>query len=125
MRASLDLERCVPRVTIDADVSFASCDLELIGWLDRLPPHGLENPEPVFRAEPARVEALTRVGDGSHLRLELRDDSGVAQAIAFGAGERIQDYMGGKSCAVVYVPQRDEWMGEARVQIKVKGLRRS
>jgi single-stranded-DNA-specific exonuclease len=123
--ASLDLDRCVPRVTIDADLTFASCDLELIGWLDRLPPHGLDNPEPVFRTEPARVEALTRVGDGSHLRLEIRDASGLARAIAFGGGERYEDFMGGKSCAVVYVPQRDEWNGESRVQIKVKGLRPS
>src|SRR5262245_3412667 len=114
VRASLDLERCVPRITIDADLPLASCDLELIGWLDRLPPHGLENPEPVFRAAPAKIEALTRVGDGSHLRLEVRDDSGLAQAIAFGGGERYNDFMGGKPCALVYVPQRDEWTGEAR-----------
>jgi hypothetical protein len=33
--------------------------------------------------------------------------------------------MGGKPCAVVYVPQRDEWNGETRVQLKVKGLRPS
>jgi single-stranded-DNA-specific exonuclease len=125
VRASLDLERCVPRVTVDTDLTFAACDLELMDWLDRLPPHGVDNPEPVFRAAAARIEALTRVGDGSHLRLEVRDDTGPAKAIAFGGGERYQDFMGGKPCAIVYVPQRDEWNGETRVQIKVKGLRPS
>jgi single-stranded-DNA-specific exonuclease len=125
VKERLDLESCVPRVTIDADVPFAACDLDLIEWLDRLPPHGLDNPEPTFRTEPARVESLTRVGNGKHLRLWLRDATGVAEAIGFGMGERSPEWTAGGACAVAYVPQRNEWMGETRVQLKVKGLRSS
>ena len=123
-RASLDLESCVPRLTVDADLPFAACDQRLIEWLEQLPPHGLDNPEPTFRAEDARIDSWSRVGNGKHLRLWLRDASGVVEGIGFGLGERNLEVSPGGSCAVAYVPQRNEWMGETRVQLKVKALRR-
>jgi single-stranded-DNA-specific exonuclease len=122
--AALDLETCVPEITIDADVPLGDCDLSLLDWLDRLPPHGLENPEPVFRAEDVRIESVSRAGDdGRHLRLQLRDASGEMEAIAFGHGEQILDIFRARRCAIAYVPQRNEWQGETRVQIKVKGVK--
>src|SRR5206468_7345892 len=87
-RERLDLEACVPRVVLDGDLAFASVDLDLVSWLERLPPHGLENAEPTFRAGKARVESSSRVGNGKHLRLWLRDGTGAAEAIGFGLGER-------------------------------------
>jgi single-stranded-DNA-specific exonuclease len=123
-RARLDLASCVPRLTLDADLPFAACDLGLIEWLEKLPPHGLENPEPTFRVEDARIDSWSRVGNGKHLRLWLRDDSGVAEGIGFGLGERTLDVAPGGPSSVAYVPQRNEWMGETRIQLKVKALRR-
>jgi single-stranded-DNA-specific exonuclease len=114
----------VPRVTIDADVPFDACDLDLLDWLERLPPHGLDNPEPIFRAEDVQVEAVSRAGDdGRHLRLTLRDASGPMEAIAFGHGDQLLDIFRARRCAIAYAPQRDEWQGETRVQIKVKGVK--
>ncbi len=122
-RERLDLDACEPRLVVDADLPFASIDLPLIEWLERLPPHGLDNPEPVFRAEAARIDSLSRVGNGKHLRLWLRDPSGVGDAIGFGLGERGEELAVGATCAVAYLPQRNEWMGETRIQLKVRGLR--
>jgi single-stranded-DNA-specific exonuclease len=122
-RRALDLEACFPVLAIDADLPLAACDLELLSWLDRLPPHGAENAEPTFRAEDVRVQAVSRLGDGDHLRLELSDASGAVEAVAFGLGERLLEIFRARRCAIAYVPQRNEWMGETRVQIKVKGVR--
>src|SRR6185369_7571970 len=121
-RERLDLDACMPRVTLDGDLPFAAADLGLVDWLERLPPHGLENAEPTFRARQARVESSSRVGNGKHLRLWLRDPSGAAEAIGFGLGERSAEFAPGALCRVAYVPQRNEWMGETRIQLKIKGL---
>jgi single-stranded-DNA-specific exonuclease len=123
-RERLDLEACVPRLTVDADLSFEACDLGLLDWLERLPPHGLGNPEPTFRAEQVRVESLNRVGNGKHLRMWLRDPTGFAEAIGFGLGDRAGEIGVGERCDLAFIPQRNEWMGETRVQLKVKGLQR-
>ncbi|TMQ72134.1 MAG: single-stranded-DNA-specific exonuclease RecJ [Candidatus Eisenbacteria bacterium] len=71
-RERLDLDACVPRLVLDADLSFGAIDLELLTWLERLPPHGLDNPEPVFRVARAMIDSLSRVGNGRHLKLWLR-----------------------------------------------------
>jgi len=121
-RERLDLEKCVPRLVVDADLAFGSIDTELLEWLDRLPPHGLDNPEPVFRTEAARIESSSTVGSGRHLKLWLRDSSGGGDAIGYGFGERAAEFLKGTSCAVAYLPQRNEYMGETTVQLKVRGL---
>jgi single-stranded-DNA-specific exonuclease len=122
-RERLDLDACVPRLVIDADLPFASIDLELLEWLERLPPHGLDNPEPVFRAPVAKVDSMSTIGSGKHLKLWLRDPSGVGDAIGFGWGERAPEFVNGTSCSVAYLPQRNEWMGETNIQLKVRGLK--
>ena len=122
-RERLDLERCVPRLLVDVDLPFASIDAELLDWLDRLPPHGLDNPEPVFRTEIVRIESSSTVGSGRHLKLWLRDSSGGGDAIGYGFGERAAEFLKGASCAVAYLPQRNEYMGETTVQLKVRGLK--
>jgi single-stranded-DNA-specific exonuclease len=122
-RESLDLETCAARVRVDADLDLGGCTLELIEWLERLPPHGFENPEPVFRAEEVAVDAISMVGGGRHLKFRARDASGGADAIAFGQGARAEALARAGACGLVFVPQRNVWMGQTRVQLKVKGLR--
>jgi len=121
-RERLDLDACVPRLVVDVDVPFATIDNEMLDWLDRLPPHGLENPEPVFRSPQVKIESMNTVGNGRHLKLWLRDPSGGGDAIGFGLGERSTEFVSGTQCAVAYLPQRNEYMGETTVQLKVRGL---
>jgi len=66
---------------------------------------------------------VSAVGGGKHLRLTVRDRTGNAEAIAFGLGDRAQSVATAGRCDVAFVPSRNEWMGETRVQLKVKGVR--
>jgi single-stranded-DNA-specific exonuclease len=124
-RETLAPEDCIPRLTIDADVRLAECDFDLIEWLDRLSPHGLDNPEPVLCARGLVLTHVGAVGGGKHLRLQVRDASDTAEAIGFGMGARAAEFSRGDSVDLAFVPTRNEWMGQARVQLKVKGLRPS
>jgi single-stranded-DNA-specific exonuclease len=123
VRERLAPEDCVPRLEIDADVHLAECDLELAEWLERMAPHGLDNPEPLFRACGVEVESATAVGNGRHLRLSVRDATGRAEAIGFGLGERAEAVRRAGRCDLAFAPTRNEWMGETRVQLKLKGVR--
>jgi single-stranded-DNA-specific exonuclease len=123
VRERLTLEACVPRLVLDGDLDLSDCTLELVEWLERMSPHGLENPEPVFRARELKVEGATAVGGGKHLRLTVRDGTGDAQAIGFGLGEQAVAVARAGRCDVAFVPTRNEWMGETRLQLKVKGVR--
>ena len=123
VRERLSPDDCVPRLALDADVTLGECDLDLVEWLERMSPHGLDNLEPVFRAESVAVESASAVGGGKHLRMRVRDGSGVAEAIGFGMGARAAEVGRAGRCGLAFVPTRNEWMGETRVQLKLKGVR--
>ena len=116
-------DQFVQRLELDADLRAADCDMDLVEWLERMAPHGLDNPEPVFRMHDARLEQVQEVGAGRHLRLRARDDSGEVEAIGFGMGERARTLARAGRADLAFVPTRNEWSGEARVQLKLKGTR--
>jgi len=123
VRSRLTPDDCVPRLVIDGDLTLGENTLPLVDWLERMSPHGLDNPEPLFRTEGVTVESASAVGGGKHLRLRVRDASGSAEAIGFGLGGLVQAVTNARVCDLAYVPTRNEWMGETRIQLKVKGVR--
>jgi single-stranded-DNA-specific exonuclease len=123
VRRTLDPATFGPSLTLDDELPLGACDLELVGWLERLPPFGLGNGEPTFRALEVAVDSVSRVGGGRHLKFRARDESGGAEAIAFHSGERADELAKAGRCAIAFVPQRNEWMGESRVQLKIKAMR--
>ena len=115
-------EDLVRRLEIDADITLAECDAGLVEWVERLSPHGLGNPEPVFRVARAEVASVSVVGGGKHLRLSVRDRTGAAEAIGFGLGDQADGVRRAGACALAFVPTRNEWNGVSRVQLKLKGV---
>jgi single-stranded-DNA-specific exonuclease len=113
----------VKRITYDAPLALGECDEALLGWIDRLAPHGLDNPEPVYHLAHADVESTSVVGGGKHLKLTVRDETGHAEAIGFGMGGEAEALRRAGRCALLFVPSRNEWNGTTRVQLKLKGLR--
>jgi len=122
VRERLTPDQCAPRLTVDADVAIGDCDHELIEWIERLAPFGLENPEPLFQAD-VTFESLQTVGDGKHLRMRVSDRSGSAEAIGFGLGKLAVPAARAGRGAIVFASSEDQWQGEARIQLRVKGLR--
>ncbi|MFI5369950.1 MAG: single-stranded-DNA-specific exonuclease RecJ [Candidatus Eisenbacteria bacterium] len=112
-----------PRLVLDGDVRLAECDLALADWVQRLAPFGLDNGEPVYRARDLWVDSATRVGEGRHLRIAVRDAGGSAEAIGFGMGERVAELQRGRRVELAFVPTRNEWMGQSRLQLRLKGMR--
>jgi single-stranded-DNA-specific exonuclease len=123
VRERLAPEDCVPRLTLDGELHFSECTFELVEWLERMSPHGLDNPEPLFCTRDVTVESAAAVGGGKHLKLALVDGTGRAEAIGFGLGDLAPSLARARRCDVAYSPTRNEWMGETRLQLKVKGVK--
>jgi single-stranded-DNA-specific exonuclease len=123
VRADSRPDHFVQRLELDADLRATDCDLDLVEWLERMTPHGLDNPEPLFRMCAARVDQVQEVGGGRHVRLRARDDSGELEAIGFGMGDRARELARAGRADLAFVPTRNEWSGETRVQVKLKGVR--
>ena len=112
-----------PALLVDAEVTPSDCTLELVDWIERLAPHGLENGEPVFQWLGAEVQKASTVGQkAEHLRLELGERDARLQAIGFHMGQRVQ-VESGRTADLAFTPTRNEWNGETRVQLKLREVR--
>jgi single-stranded-DNA-specific exonuclease len=116
-------DQFVQKVELDADLRASDCDMELVEWLERMAPHGLDNPEPLFRISDARLDHVQEVGNGKHVRFVARDDSGEVEGIGFGMGDRARELARAGRADLAFVPTRNDWSGESRVQLKLKGVR--
>ncbi|MCC6348010.1 MAG: single-stranded-DNA-specific exonuclease RecJ [Candidatus Eisenbacteria bacterium] len=116
-------DAAAPRLVVDSDLRIAECDANLVRWLERMAPHGLDNPEPVFRLSDAQVRDVSVVGGGKHVRLRASDGFGELDAIGFGMGDRAAALRAARRADLAFVPTQNEWNGESRIQLKLKGLR--
>jgi len=105
----------------DAQVALGEVDLRLAEELGALAPFGKGNEPPLLVARGLLVCESRRVGDGSHLKLQLEDTAGDRRgAIGFGLGE--QDPGPGARIHVAFVPTASTWRGQRRVELELRGL---
>jgi single-stranded-DNA-specific exonuclease len=124
VREQHDPARTVPRIEVDDELDPEHCGFDLVDWVERLSPHGLDNPEPVFQMLGVRLEHATAVGNRKHLRLRVRGRQGTSlDAIGFGMGDQVSAMQDAGRADLLFVPTRNEWDGESRVQLKLKAAR--
>lgn len=106
---------------VDAEVVLGDVDERLCHELGSLAPFGNGNEEPLLMCRGMRVRESRRVGDGSHLKLEVEDRHGVSLAgIAFGLGER--DPGPGALIDAAFAPVLREWRGRRRIELEIRQL---
>lgn len=122
-RAQFKPEQFVTRLELDTEVHVSECDLDLVMWLERMTPHGLDNPEPVFHLRDAQIDGVSTVGAGKHVRFTVRDGSGSVEAIGFGMGHLAPALQASRRADLAFVPTANTWNDQTRVQLKLKGVR--
>ena len=109
---------------IDCDVSPQLLTLENVEALSQLEPCGNGCPRPVFCMEQLRIEQLSEVGGGKHLRLRLRLDDGQSNtAIFFSTTARQAAVALGDYVDIAFTPQINEFRGMRTVQLNLVDLR--
>ena len=111
---------------IDCELSFDLISKELFNALQTLSPFGMANPEPVFATRDVMIEDIRVMGkDGSHLRLQLRQDKKLFEAVGFGMGKLAAEIHKGDKVDVAYSLDENVWNGNIKLQLKLKDLQNS
>jgi len=119
----LTVEDLLRQIEIDAEAELEQLSAEAVGELNRLAPFGMGNPAPVLLTRRAKVEEMSRVGNGSHVALRLRSAAGASHgAIWFRAGALGEELVVGGTVDVCFRPKLDEWDGSTRVQLVVEDI---
>lgn len=116
----------------DAEVNLHKHTMETYAGLQRLEPHGMSNPRPLFVARSALVQSAQRMGktNGSadtaapHLKLRVRDVRGATwEAIGWRMGERIAECGAGAKIDIAFQFDVNEWNNERKLQLILQDFR--
>lgn len=80
-------EQRLPKLWLDAELSFAQLSLEFLADYELLQPFGNGNPQPIFMARNVHLSRPPVHMKNQHLRLQLRQGFHEQDAVFFGGGE--------------------------------------
>jgi len=113
-------------LSIDAEVPLEMLTLRAVEQLEKLEPHGMGNPRPLFLANGVKVVGEPRaVGERkNHLQMRLGRGSTIIQAIGWNLVEKANGLglSQGAVCDVVFHPSINDWNGFRRVQLEIRDL---
>jgi single-stranded-DNA-specific exonuclease len=120
-------ERHVP-ILADTTLDGHVIDAKLVESFDALEPTGYGFEQPLFIIPSMKIEAITRVGDGRHLRLKVRSQDDVKSAfdtILFNRGDDEPFYSVGDEIDLMGTPEFNFWRDRRSIQLRCTDLRPS
>lgn len=122
-KANLSSELLEPALRIDAEVSLADLDGLLYQHLQRLAPHGMGNPTPVFAARGLRLLSPPRVLKERHLKLRVAEGSRNLDALAWGWGPRSGEWTQGQTVDAAFALDESDFQNVRTLQLELKDMR--
>jgi single-stranded-DNA-specific exonuclease len=116
----------IPELKIDAQVSSASLNLELVDELKKLEPFGIGNPKPVFVTKDLFLTDEPYVMKEKHLKLKLADTHGKRfEAVWWdGVDKSKGQTLKPQTCIeLAYTAEANSWNGNTRLQLVVQDLK--
>jgi single-stranded-DNA-specific exonuclease len=123
---TLGPEDLMPRLRIDADLSFRAISGAVAAGVTSLAPFGAGNPRPVFAARGVEIIDGPRKLKERHLKMALKQDGRIFRAIAWRAAER-HDFLAEHKSAldVAFSLDQNQFNGETYVELTLADLRSS
>lgn len=121
--ASLQGQKLMPRLQIDAEIQLDELSDNLLRELEMLEPTGQQNDSATFMSRSLKVSRCRRVGgDGRHLKLKVADQRGAQiDAIGFGLGDWASQMP--RKIDAAYKVEMNEWQGTRRLQLRLLDIR--
>jgi single-stranded-DNA-specific exonuclease len=112
------------KLRIDCEVNFDQITPELVEVLKQFEPIGLGNPAPVFCTKNVKVVEAKPVGrEGKHLKLKLKQDDKIFDAIWFSVPANSSSLISHSSVDVVYSVEENIWNNHTFLQLKIKDIK--
>lgn len=119
------LEEIQPIIYIDGVLSASDMNIDLVKQLKQLEPFGEGNKMPLFAYKGLKINSIRALTEGRHLKLTLRDDNLIIDAIGFNMGNLVDEYLIGDKVDIVGVLEINSFNGMENVQINLKDIMKS
>lgn len=115
----------VPVIEIDKLVDFKDVDIDTVRQLDLLEPFGEANRSPVFAFKNLRIDSIRALSDGKHLKMTLKENGIIVNAIGFNLGYLSREYMIGDRIDIAGNLEINSFNGKDSIQINIKDIMKS
>ena len=123
--SNTNISELVPVIKVDEEVTSKDIGINIVKELSMLEPFGEANKMPIFMYKNLRINSIRALSDGKHLKLTLKDEGTVIDAIGFNMGYLVDEFLLGDKVDVLGNLEINSFNGRESVQINLKDLRKS
>ena len=120
-----NIKELVPIIYIDDELKLKDINMDLVKSLSILEPFGEANKVPLFLIKNLKIDSIRALSEGRHLKITLRDENFVINAIGFELGYLAEEYRIGDRIDVVGTLEINSFNGFSSIQINMKDIRKS
>ena len=119
------IEDIVPILKIDSQISLDEINKNMVESLKELEPFGEENKTPLFLFKNLKIDSIRALTEGKHLKLTVKENKAVVNAIGFNLGQLANEYKIGDKIDIVGNLEINSFNGVDNVQINIKDMMKS
>ena len=122
---NLDISKLEKEIYIDEILTIDDLDIEKIKELKSLEPFGEENQEPIIMYENVEINGIRTLSENKHLKLSLKKNDKIIDAIGFNLGELAEKYKIGDTIDIVGNIEINSFNGKDLIQIRLIDIRKA
>ena len=115
----------MPIINIDKRINLKDISIEEAKSLELLEPFGEANKMPIFLIQNLKIDSIRALSDGKHLKLTLKQDNYIIDAIGFNMGELSKQYLLGDKVDVVGTIEINTFGNKENIQMNLKDIRKA
>ena len=119
------IEEIIPIINIDAKINLSDINKQMVESLSKLEPFGEANKTPVFAFKNLKIDSIRALSEGKHLKLTLKDNNTIIDAIGFNIGKLAEEYRIGDKVDIAGILEINTFNGVQKLQINIKDIMKS
>mgnify|MGYP000638321616 CR=1 FL=1 len=120
-----EISKLEKEIYIDENLTIDDLDIEKIKELKSLEPFGEENPEPIIMYENVEINGIRTLSENKHLKLSLKKNDKIIDAIGFNLGELAEKCKIGDTIDIVGNIEINSFNGKDLIQIRLIDIRKA
>ena len=115
----------VPIINVDSEITKKDINKATVEQIKLLEPFGEQNKQPLLIYKNLKIASIRALSEGKHLKLMLKDENEIINAIGFNLGELSEEYLIGGKVDVVGTLEINAYNGQEQIQINLKDIMKS
>ena len=112
-------------IDIDAEITLKNLNGQLIKDIRSMKPYGQSNPQPLFEYKGVKVQAVRTLKEDKHLKLVLKDNRSLIEAVGFSMGDRRDELRIGDKVDILGTIELNTFNNPPTIQFVLQDFKKS